>query len=164
MQTKKIVSSIFVAAAFVVALVMMMGGIYDIYIDLPTALIVLFFPLLYQCALFGTRGFVSSFRAPFGDDVSAETLHYARNFFASYGRATWLFAIVACALSAVRMLTDLVNYSMMGVYLAIILLGILYAALFNLMLVGPYLACLDQRLAGDAEKAEAAGSSIPNIG
>ena len=164
MQAKKIVSSIFVAAAFVVALVVMMDGIFNIYVDLPTASIVLFFPLLYQYALFGARGFVSSFRAPFDDDASAEMLQYARSFFASYGRATWLFTIVACALSTVRMLTDLVNYSMLGIYLAIILLGILYAALFNLMLVGPYLACLGQRLSGLAEKTEAAGSRIPNLG
>jgi hypothetical protein len=163
MQARKIVSSVFVALAFLVALVFTMGGVYDIYIDLPTMLIVLLFPMLYQCALFGVHGFASSFKAPFEAEATPEELGFALEFFSSYGRATWLFTTVSCMLSAIRMLSDLVNYSMLGVYLAIILLGILYAAVFSLVLVSPYVACLRQRLAEREKNGSLVERPVPNL-
>ncbi len=137
--------SIVVVAAFFLSLVLMEGGQVDLFVDLPTLLIVLFFPLLYALALFGVAATRKAFLDPLRKESSPEDLQAAFAFFTAYGRATWLFALASCGIGAIRMLSDLTDYRKIGFFAAVILLSILYAAMIQLLLIGPYLVCAKRR-------------------
>lgn len=150
----KILRAAFVAVVCFIVLVAAMGGKFLMYLDFASLFVVLVFPLLYQCALFGVKGFKAAFAAPMGKGGN-ENLAFSLNFFSTYGRATWLFAILASGMSVVEVLSNLTDFERMGLYIAITLFCLLYAAMINLVLVCPCVASLRMRMDGMSGEADA---------
>lgn len=144
---RKIFGSIVVVAACFTGLVAAMGGGFLLYLNIPSLIIVLVLPLLYQNMLFGLSGFVAAFSAPFREDDSREDLARALAFFASLGRSIWLFAIAAALLGLIGALANSADSPDLGPYLALSLISPLYAALLNLMLVHPFTTRITSRMA-----------------
>ena len=155
MRTQKILTAAAVAAACFFGLIAMMGGRIAYFVDLPSLTVMLVFPFLYQSALYGFGGVTRAFRATGDPDATETELRSAVTFFRSYGRATWLFALFASISATVAMLGDIANPATWGPYLAVVLLCLLYAAMFNLLLTLPCATHAERRLAELPDEARA---------
>ncbi|MDL2263137.1 hypothetical protein LJC31_00635 [Synergistaceae bacterium OttesenSCG-928-I11] len=155
MRTQKILTAAIVAAACFIGLIVTMGGRFAYFVDVPSLMVVLVFPFLYQSALYGFGGVARAFRAPGDPDATAAELRASVAFFRSYGRATWLFALFASISATIAMLGDIANPATWGPYLAVVLLCLLYAAMLNLLLSLPYAAHAARRLAEFPDDARA---------
>lgn len=143
---RRILYPLSLVVLFFVVLIATMGGQFAVFVDLPSLLIVLLFPLLYQAAMFGTGSFKSAFTAPFRDESRASELNFSLSFFSAFGKAIWLFALIASVMSIIAVLTDITDLTRIGIYAAITLLCLLYAAMINLMLIRPYISTIERRL------------------
>lgn len=159
----KIWRAAFVAVLCFAVLVAAMGGKFFMYLDFASLFVVVVFPLLYQCALFGMKGVRTAFAVSFGKNGD-EHLAFSLNFFSTYGRATWLFAILASGMSVVEVLSNLTDFRRMGLYIAITLFCLLYAAMINLVLICPCAAGLRMRIDGCLREASEENAQAGYVG
>lgn len=149
---RKVFGCMVVAAVCFVGLVTAMGGNILLYLNIPSLLIVLVIPILYQNMLFGFSGFVTAFSALFQENVSAEDLAKALAFFSSFGRSIWLFAAMAALLGFTGVLAGPDTSPDLGFHLALTLVPLLYAVLLHLAFICPFTARLRLRMAENVSK------------
>jgi flagellar motor component MotA len=126
--------------------VFMSGGALSGYLDIPSILIMVFFPLVYQCLLFGVATAKNAFTAGFRKDATMEQLTKAQLFFKSYSRVIWITALVVALIGTVAILKYLEDRAMLGPNFALALISLLYGGLIHLVIILPNAVFLKKRL------------------
>jgi flagellar motor component MotA len=138
--------SVVVLAACFAGTVYMSGGSLRIYLDIPSVLIMVIFPLVYQCLIFGTSGIKIAFTAAFRKNATEEQLVNAQLFFKSYGKIIWLSAFVTVLIATIAMLVNLEDKTALGPNFAIALISSLYGGLLHIVIIVPNSVFLKKRL------------------
>jgi transcriptional regulator with XRE-family HTH domain len=134
---------------FFVGSIMLFGGAgfygYDLFF-MPLPLIILVvFPIIYQCILYGNvikKGFITVF----GSDFSKNDLEYAYNIFKNYGQTIWITAVLLIAMCITIGLRTIDDLSGLGQMYQFILNTIVYAGLLNLIIVLPYKTIVKRKI------------------
>jgi hypothetical protein len=122
------------------------GGTLYGYLYIPSILIMVFFPFVYQCLLFGVSTVKIAFTAGFKKDAGMEQLTTAQLFFKNYSKVIWITAFVVVFIGTVAILRYLEDPSMLGPNFALAFLSILYGGLIHLVIIIPNSVFLKGRL------------------
>jgi hypothetical protein len=117
--------------------VFMSGGALSGYLDIPSILIMVIFPFVYQCLLFGVSTVKTAFTAAFKKDAAIEQLTKAQLFFKSYSKVIWITALVVVFTGTVAILMYLEDRTALGPNFALVLLSILYGGLLHSVTILP---------------------------
>jgi flagellar motor component MotA len=126
--------------------VLFSGGGITTYLDVPSALITVIFPFIYQWALFGPSVIKKAFTAGFKKSASMEDIKKSQFFFKSYAKIVWFSVLLAVAIGTVAMLKNLEDRTMLGPNLAVTLISLLYATIIEVVIIIPYLVILKRRM------------------
>jgi flagellar motor component MotA len=126
--------------------VFMSGGALSGYLDIPSIVIMVFFPLVYQCLLFGVSTAKIAFTVGFKKDATMEQVTKAQLFFKSYSKVIWITALVVVFTGTVAILTYLDDRTMLGPNFALALLSVLYGGIIHLVIIIPNSVFLKKRL------------------
>ncbi|MDR2634164.1 MAG: hypothetical protein LBC51_11185 [Treponema sp.] len=140
------VLAVLVLACSFAGTVCMSGGALYGYLDIPSMLGMVFFPLVYQCLLFGVAAAKSAFTAGFRKDATVEQLKTAQLFFKNYSRLIWITALVVVLIGMVALLKYLEDKTMLGPNFALAFLSLLYGGLLHLAIILPNAFFLKRRL------------------
>jgi flagellar motor component MotA len=116
------------------------------YLDIPSVLVMVFFPFVYQCLLFGLSTVKIAFTAGFKKDATIEQLTKAQLFFKSYSKVIWITALVVVFIGMVAILKYLEDKTMLGPNFALAFLSVLYGGLLHLVVILPNSVFLKNRL------------------
>jgi uncharacterized membrane protein len=116
------------------------------YLDIPSILIMVFFPFVYQCLLFGVSTVKIAFTAGFRKDAAMEQLTKAQLFFKNYSKVIWITALVVVLIGTVAILTNLENPAALGPNFALAFLSVLYGGIIHLVIIIPNSVFLKKRL------------------
>lgn len=130
----------------IVLTVFFSGGSITTCLDLPSALVTVIFPFIYQWALFGPSAIKEAFTAGFKKSASREDIKKAQVFFRFYARAVWFSVPLAVVIGLVAVLKNLEDRTMLGPNLAMTLLSLLYAAITEVAVIIPHLVILKRRI------------------
>jgi flagellar motor component MotA len=117
--------------------VFMSGGSPSLCLDIPSILIMVLFPFVYQCLLFGVSTVKIAFTAGFRKDAAMEQLTKARLFFKNYSKVVWVTALVVVFIGTVAILKNLEDRTMLGPNFALALLSLLYGGIIHLVIIIP---------------------------
>jgi flagellar motor component MotA len=126
--------------------VFMSGGVLSGYLDIPSVLIMVIFPFVYQCILSGLPTVKLAFTAGFKKDAGIEEVTKAQSFFKSYSKVVWITAFVVVLIGIVAMLKWLEDRAALGPNMALALLSLLYVGLIHLVIIIPNSVFLKKRL------------------
>jgi hypothetical protein len=115
-------------------------------LDVPSVLIAIIFPFIYQWALFGPSAIRKAFTAGFKKSVSMEEIKISQFFFKSYAKIVWFSTLLPTVIGTVAMLKNLEDRSMLGPNFAMILLSLLYAVIIEVIIIIPHLTILKRRV------------------
>jgi flagellar motor component MotA len=138
--------AVVVLAACFAGTVYVSGGLLRTYLDIPSILIMVLFPFVYQCLIFGASGLKTAFTAAFRENATGEQLANAQLFFKNYGKIIWLSAFVTVLIGAIAILAHLEDPKMLGPNFAIALISALYGGLLHIMIIVPNSVFLKKRL------------------
>jgi flagellar motor component MotA len=124
----------------------MSGGAFSVYLDVPSLLIMVIFPFVYQCLLFGVSTVKIAFTAGFKKDAAMEELTKAQLFFKNYSKVIWITALVVVFIGTVAILAYLEDPAMLGPNFALAFLSILYGGIIHLVIILPNSVFLKKRL------------------
>jgi hypothetical protein len=124
----------------------MSGGHPVGYLDIPSILIMVFFPFVYQCLLFGASTVKIAFTAGFKKDPTLEQLTKAQLFFKNYSKVILITALVVVLIGMVAIVKYLEDRTMLGPNFALAFLSILYGGLLHLVIILPNTVFLKRRL------------------
>jgi hypothetical protein len=126
--------------------VFMLGGTPYEYLDIPSMLIMVFFPFVYQCLLFGVSTAKTAFAAGFRKDAAMEQLTKAQLFFKNYSKVVWVTALAVVFIGTVAILKNLEDRTALGPNFALAFLSILYGGIIHLVIIIPNSVFLKKRL------------------
>ncbi len=126
--------------------VMACGASLWIYFDLPSLILVPIAPFLFMILSYGWKGTGQAFMAPFNAGATKRELGLAASFFKSFGHAIWCFGAMGSISGVIALLAYLTDKDKVGPNLAVALITMLYAAIFNAALTLPFLAHARRRL------------------
>jgi flagellar motor component MotA len=126
--------------------VFMSGGTPSLCLDIPSILIMVFFPFVYQCLLFGVSTAKIAFTAGFKKDATMEQLAKAQLFFKNYSKVVWVTALAVVLIGMVTILKNLEDRTMLGPNFALALLSLLYGGILHLVIIIPNSVFLKKRL------------------
>jgi flagellar motor component MotA len=138
--------SILVLALCFAGTVYISGGTLIRHLDIPSIIIMVIFPFVYQCLIFGASAVKHAFTAAFKENATEEQLTKAQLFFKCYGKILWLSAFVAILIGAIAMLMNLEDKTALGPNTALALISLLYGGLIHIALIIPNLVFLKKRL------------------
>jgi flagellar motor component MotA len=124
----------------------MSGGTLYGYLDIPSILIMVFFPFVYQCLLFGVSTVKIAFTVGFKKDATIEQLTKAQLFFKNYSKVIWITAFVVVFIGTVAILKYLEDRAALGPNFALALLSFLYGGVIHLAIIIPNSVFLKKRL------------------
>ena len=134
---------------FFVGSVMLFGGAgfygYDLFFMPLPLIILLIFPIIYQCILYGNV-FKKEFLTIFQSDILKDDLEYAYNIFKNYGQTIWITTIMLIAMWITISLRTIDDLSGLGQMYQFILNTIVYAGLLNLIVVLPYKIIIKKKI------------------
>jgi flagellar motor component MotA len=122
------------------------GGTLMIYLDIPSIVIMVIFPFVYQCLIFGISAVKLAFTAAFKENVAEKQLLNAQLFFKSYGKIIWLSAFVTVLIGTVAILVNLEDPKALGPNFAMALISLLYGGVLHIVIIIPYSVFLKKRL------------------
>jgi flagellar motor component MotA len=138
--------SIVVLAVCFAGTVFTSGGRLIQYLDIPSIIIMVFFPFVYQCLIFGASAVKRAFTTAFKDNATEKQLTNAQLFFKSYGKIIWLSAFVTVLIGTVAILANLEDPTLLGPNFAIALISLLYGGLIHIVIIIPNSVFLKKRL------------------
>ena len=133
------------ALSFVGSVFMSGGTLYG-YLDIPSILIMVIFPFVYQCLLFGVSTVKLAFIAGFRGDATVGMITKAQLFFKSYSRIVWITAFSVALIGMVAILKNLEDPAALGPNMALAFLSLLYCGLIHLAIIIPNSIFLKKRL------------------
>lgn len=144
---KRIVLPMLVVALVLAFVVVLIGSPIRVFIDPPSFILVPLAPLAYMALSAGWKGLASAFRSACSAGATKRDLARSVRFFKNLSLAMWAFGALGTMTGFVVVLSLQSNRETMGQSLAMALLTMLYAALFNLFLALPFQALANRRLA-----------------
>jgi flagellar motor component MotA len=138
--------AILVLALSFAGTVCMSGGALSGYLDIPSVLIMVFFPFVYQCLLFGVSTVKIAFTVGFKKDAAVEQLTKAQLFFKNYSKVVWITSLVVVLTGMVAILKYLEDRAALGPNFALALLSVLYGGILHLVIILPNSVFLKKRL------------------
>jgi hypothetical protein len=120
-------------------------GRMSIFLDLPSLIIVVIFPILFVIIVKGFSGIKTAFTIQKDKNASKETLIKANLALKMYGRMTWLASIMAIMIGAINFCANGEGIQALGPNLAFVLNSILYATLVNIIVV-PFVTNTKERM------------------
>jgi hypothetical protein len=122
-------------AVFVLSFIGFSG--FDLFFDPLPLIIVVLFPLIFQCIFYGNF-LKRAFCIAFEKNSSKDYLQKAYSFFENYGQIIWITAITLVAIYTVICMKYLEDKSGLGQMLQFLIDTIIYAGLLHLLIVLPY--------------------------
>jgi flagellar motor component MotA len=122
------------------------GGRLINYLDIPSIVIMVIFPFVYQCLIFGVSAAKNAFAAAFRENVTEKELLNARLFYKSYGKIVWFSAFVTVLIGAVAILINLEDPRFLGPNFALALISLLYGGMLHIAIIIPNSVFLKKRL------------------
>jgi flagellar motor component MotA len=122
------------------------GGRLINYLDIPSMVIMVIFPFVYQCLVFGISAAGRAFAAAFRENVTEKELLDARLFYKSYGKIVRLSAFVTVLTGTVAILINLEDRQLLGPNFALALISLLYGGMLHIAIIIPNSVFLEKRL------------------
>lgn len=144
---KRIALPVLVVALVLVFTIVVCGATPWIFIDIPSFVLVPLAPLLFLGLSSGWKGFGAAFSSAVRPGASRRDLSSSVQFFKSLGAAIWSFGAMGTMTGFIVVLCNLADKAKLGPNLAVALITMFYAAVFNLLIVLPFLAAARKRLA-----------------
>lgn len=117
-------------------------------VDFPSFLVSIVVPYALASIVFGLAGTRAAYRAPFDSDAGRVELAKARAYFRNLTRYIVAWAVFAIVTGFIALLVASAgDGAAMGRNVAVCILSALYAAVIPLLLVIPFQATIDDRLA-----------------
>jgi flagellar motor component MotA len=123
------------------------GASFLIYIDLPSLLLVPVAPFLFMILSHGWSATRSAFSVPLDAAATKRGLETSVSFWKSFGTAIWCFGAVGSTSGVIALLANITDRNKVGPNTAVALITAMYAALFSVGLVLPFLSASRKRLA-----------------
>ena len=138
--------SILVLAFCFAGVVYLSGGMLMNYLDIPSIVIMVIFPFVYQCLIFGASGVKIALTAAFKENATEKQLLNAQLFFKSYGKVIWLSTLVTILTGTIAILINLEDPKALGPNFAIALISSLYGGLLHIAIIVPNSVFLKKHL------------------
>jgi flagellar motor component MotA len=122
------------------------GGMLINYLDIPSMIITVIFPFVYQCLISGISAAKLAFAAAFRENATEKQLLNAQLFFKSYGKIIWLSTFVAALIGAIALLINLEDPKFLGPNFALALMSLLYGGILHIVIIIPNSVFLKKRL------------------
>jgi len=115
-------------------------------VDLPSALIVTVFPLVFMLILHGWKNTKSAFLSACNRKSNKKELVSAKLFFKNFGNTVFTAASVAFLIAFISIMKDLDDGSALAPNLAFASVNLLYAGLINLIILLPFKIVINRKL------------------
>jgi flagellar motor component MotA len=116
------------------------------FIDLPSVLVVIISPLVFQGIFCGWKGFISAFSVPFRKTMEKNVLLKAKIFFDHLGKTVLSMAIVSFIFSVIALIMVLEDKSGLGPNMVLALIPFLYVGIINMVIIIPYKTMIDKQI------------------
>jgi hypothetical protein len=117
-----------------------------IFFDVPSIVLAILFPLVFQGILHGWKDVASAFSAPFHDAIDKNALLKAKLFFKNYCTTLFSTAFIGFMLSFMAMMVNLENKEALGPTMMVASLVLLYAGIINMTIITPYKILINKKL------------------
>lgn len=133
------------AAAALVAASLVFSGYVEIYLDIPTAVMILGLTKLVSLGIWGPKALVESWKIPFRRESSPEERQKAAGFWKSQTAISLAVGVLMVIQGVVGMMANLSNNEQLGPAFAMALLSLYYTALLNLLVYLPLRLVCEQK-------------------
>jgi len=133
---------------FVIALTMVACAVTPwMYIDVASFVLVPIGPVLFMGLAFGWKAAGAAFSSAWTPGASRRQLESSARFFKGLRAAIWSFGGLGAMIGFIAVLSNLTDRARVGPNLAVALVSVLYAALFDLLVALPFMVASTKRLA-----------------
>ena len=115
-------------------------------IDVPSAIVVIVFPLLFMGVFYGWKNTGTAFSVLSRKDANKEILINAKTFFENYGKTIFSISFIAFIVSFIAIMKDNEDYGALGPNMAIALTLLFYAGIINMVIIIPYKILIKRKL------------------
>ncbi|MDR2601632.1 MAG: MotA/TolQ/ExbB proton channel family protein [Spirochaetaceae bacterium] len=122
------------------------GGVIWHYLDIPTIIFVVIFPLVFVSILFGFKETAFAFSVSLKREIKKEKLVNALDFFKIYGKTTWIAGFIGAFIGVIAALIYLEDKAALGSNLAIALFSVLYSGVVNVVIITPFIIFIKKKL------------------
>jgi len=144
---KRIVFPMLVVVA-VIALTMFVCAVTPwMYIDIASFILVPIGSLLFMGLAFGWKASGAAFSSAWRPNASRRELEASVRFFKGLRAVVWSFGALGAMIGLIAVLSNLTDRARVGPNLAVALVSVLYAAIFDLLAALPFLSVSTKRLA-----------------
>ncbi len=141
-------ASLIVTAGLLAFAMVVSGSRFAWYLDFPSLVVVLFPAFVLSMGTHGTEGTFGAFSAAFGDtEKTRQELELSLLAARSLGRFAWLSSLIGSFIGAIAILGNLGAMERIGSNVAVALICVFYAALFDFAVVSPMTARIRRRIA-----------------
>jgi flagellar motor component MotA len=127
-----------VAFLIAVCLFIVFDSNFSLFFDIPSAIIVIVFPLIFMGILHGWKNIGTAFSILSDKIVDKMTLLNAKTFFENYGKTIFSISFVAFIIAFVAIMKNLENIGTLGPNMAAASIVLLYAGIMNMVIIIPY--------------------------
>jgi flagellar motor component MotA len=108
-----------------------------VFLDIPSLIITVIFPIVFMGILKGFSALKTALTIRINKNASKEILVKTNLFFRMYGNITWLSSILAVLIGSIDLLANAENWQDVGPHAALALISILYATIINIIIIVP---------------------------
>ena len=146
MKVRYFISLMFMVVVFI--FICFASGIsyYLTFFDLPSALVVIIFPLIFMWILHGWKDVRSAFIVLGKKNPDKKDLINAKSFFETYGKTVFSIAIIAFVLSFIAIMRHLEDAAALAPNIAIASIVLLYAGIINILIIIPYKIIISKKM------------------
>jgi hypothetical protein len=116
------------------------------YLDIPSFIITGIFPFLFVSILFGFKEMALSFSISFKNNIEKSKLIGSLNFFAAYGKVTWITGLIAVIIGVIAIFINPEDKTALGPNLALALLSMLYSGIIYVLVIVPFIIFIKKKL------------------
>jgi hypothetical protein len=116
------------------------------FIDLPSVLIIIIFPLIFMGILHGWKNIGSVFTIFCNKNIGKKDLLSAKTFFESYCKIIFSIAFISFILSFIAMMKNLEVKEELGPNMALASFILLYAGIINMVIIIPYKIIIKRKI------------------
>lgn len=140
-------ASLIVTAGLLAFTMILSGSHLSWYLDFPSLVVMALPTLVLSMGTHGAKGVLAAFGAAFGDrQKTRQELELALLAARSLGRFAWLSSLIGTFIGAIAILGNIGAMEKVGSNVAVALICVFYAALFEFAVVSPMAARIRRRL------------------
>jgi hypothetical protein len=142
----RLIITLFLTILAVLATFFFIGGEkVSVFLDIPSFIICVIFPLLFIITIKGFSTFKSSFAIIFNKNISKELLVEAKLFFKMFRKIIFLSCILAVVIAILNFLAFGEGRASIGINAALMLNSIIYLIIINILIL-PYSTYIEEKL------------------